>query len=127
MVTLGETGHTRLGWSTEKGDLQAPVGYDADSYGYRDIDGCKIHKALREKYGEEGYEEGDVIGFYINLPDGEHYAPKPPRLVLYKGQRYVSAPDTKEDEPKAVPGELKCLILHFHYVCCSVWFTCTVD
>ncbi|KAL0370342.1 UNVERIFIED_CONTAM: protein TRAUCO [Sesamum angustifolium] len=30
----------------------------------------KVHKALREKYGEEGYKEGDVIGFYINLPDG---------------------------------------------------------
>ncbi|CAL9154133.1 unnamed protein product [Musa hybrid cultivar] len=28
VVRLGETGHTRLGWTTEKGDLQAPVGYD---------------------------------------------------------------------------------------------------
>ncbi|KAK4754784.1 hypothetical protein SAY87_008541 [Trapa incisa] len=104
VVALGETGHTRLGWSTEKGDLQAPVGYDMNSYGYRDIDGCKVHKALREKYGEEGYKEGDVIGFYINLPDGEHYVPKPSRLVLYKGQRYVAAPGTKEDEQKVVPG-----------------------
>ena len=67
VVTLGETGHTRLGWSTEKGDLQAPVGYDGNSFGYRDIDGSKVHKALREKYGEEGYKEGDVIGFYINF------------------------------------------------------------
>ncbi|KAF8041193.1 hypothetical protein BT93_B3198 [Corymbia citriodora subsp. variegata] len=101
---LGETGHTRLGWSTEKGDLQAPVGYDGNSYGYRDIDGCKVHKALREKYGDEGYKEGDVIGFYINLPDGEQYAPKLPRLVLFKGQRYVSAANAKEDPPKVVPG-----------------------
>ncbi|TXG73270.1 hypothetical protein EZV62_001849 [Acer yangbiense] len=101
---LGETGHTRLGWSTEKGDLQAPVGYDANSFGYRDIDGSKVHKALREKYGEEGYKEGDVIGFYINLPEGEKYAPKPPHFVWYKGQRYVCAPDSKEDPPKVVPG-----------------------
>ncbi|XP_030458563.2 protein TRAUCO-like [Syzygium oleosum] len=101
---LGDTGHTRLGWSTEKGDLQAPVGYDGNSYGYRDIDGCKVHKALREKYGDEEYKEGDVIGFYINLPDGERYAPKPPRLVLFKGQRYVSTADPKEDPPKVVPG-----------------------
>ncbi|KAI9196036.1 hypothetical protein LWI28_020422 [Acer negundo] len=101
---LGETGHTRLGWSTEKGDLQAPVGYDANSFGYRDIDGSKVHKALREKYGEEGYKEGDVIGFYINLPEGEQYAPKPPHFVWYKGQRYVCAPDSKEDPPKVVPG-----------------------
>ncbi|KAI4306735.1 hypothetical protein L6164_029988 [Bauhinia variegata] len=104
VVKLGETGHTRLGWSTEKGDLQAPVGYDGNSFGYRDIDGSKIHKALREKYGEEGYKEGDVVGFYINLPDGEKYAPKAPHLVWYKGQRYVSAPDAKEDPPKVVPG-----------------------
>ncbi|GAV67898.1 SPRY domain-containing protein [Cephalotus follicularis] len=101
---LGETGHTRLGWSTEKGDLQAPVGYDGYSFGYRDIDGSKLHKALREKYGEEGYKEGDVIGFYVNLPEGGKYAPKAPHLVLYKGQRYVCAPDAKEDPPKVVHG-----------------------
>jgi len=106
VVHLGETGHTRLGWSTEKGDLQAPVGYDSNSFGYRDIDGSKIHKALREMYGEEGYKEGDVIGFYINLPNGNSYAPKLPQLVWYKGQKYVCAPDPKEDPPKIVPGEL---------------------
>ncbi|KAJ8543819.1 hypothetical protein K7X08_025437 [Anisodus acutangulus] len=104
VVKLGETGHTRLGWSTDKGDLQAPVGYDGNSFGYRDIDGSKIHKALREKYGEEGYGEGDVIGFYINLPEGSQYAPKPPRLVWYKGQRYICASDPKEDPPKIIPG-----------------------
>lgn len=104
VVNLGETGHTRLGWCTEKGDLQAPVGYDGNSFGYRDIDGSKVHKALREKYGEEGYKEGDVIGFYINLPEGSVYAPKPPNLVWFKGQRYVCAPDAKEDPPKVVPG-----------------------
>ncbi|KAK6138316.1 hypothetical protein DH2020_027900 [Rehmannia glutinosa] len=104
VVHLGETGHTRLGWSTDKGDLQAPVGYDGNSFGYRDVDGSKVHKALREKYGEEGYKEDDVIGFYINLPDGGSYAPNPPRLVWYKGQRYVCAPDPKEDPPKVVPG-----------------------
>lgn len=101
---MGVTGHTRLGWSTDKGDLQAPVGYDGNSFGYRDIDGCKIHKALREKYGEEGYAEGDVIGFYINLPEGNLYTPKPPQIVWYKGQRYVCAPDPKEDPPKVIPG-----------------------
>ncbi|KAL8262763.1 hypothetical protein R6Q59_024113 [Mikania micrantha] len=108
VVNLGETGHTRLGWSTEKGDLQAPVGYDGNSYGYRDIDGSKVHKALREKYGDEGYVEGDVIGFYINLPDGSLYAPKAPQLVLYKGQKYAYATDASEDPPKVVPGSEIC-------------------
>ncbi|PKA46407.1 hypothetical protein AXF42_Ash020298 [Apostasia shenzhenica] len=105
VVRFGESGHTRLGWTTENGDLQAPVGYDGNSYGYRDIDGCKIHKALREKYGEEGYAEGDVIGFYISLPEGEQYAPKPPNFVWYKGQRYMYSATGKEEPPKVVPGE----------------------
>ncbi|KAL1539951.1 protein TRAUCO-like [Salvia divinorum] len=104
VLHLGETGHTRLGWSTEKGDLQAPVGYDANSFGYRDIDGSKVHKAMRDKYADEGYKEGDVIGFYINLPDGMSYAPNPPRLVWHKGQRYICAPNVKEDALKVVPG-----------------------
>ncbi|XP_071922195.1 uncharacterized protein [Coffea arabica] len=104
VVHLGDTGHTRLGWSTDKGDLQAPVGYDGNSFGYRDIDGSKVHKAVREKYGEDGYKEGDVIGFYINLPEGNLYTPKPPRWIWYKGQKYVSAPDAKDDPPKVVPG-----------------------
>ncbi|XP_047308605.1 protein TRAUCO-like [Impatiens glandulifera] len=104
VVNLGETGHTRIGWTTEKGDLQAPVGYDGNSYGYRDIDGCKIHKAMRETYGEEGFKEGDVIGFYINLPEGSLYAPKQQDLVWYRGQKYVSKADVKEEDPKVVPG-----------------------
>nr|XP_043609908.1 protein TRAUCO [Erigeron canadensis] len=108
VMTLGETGHTRLGWCNEKGDLQAPVGYDGNSYGYRDIDGSKVHKAVREKYGEEGYGEGDVIGFYISLPDGKKYAPKQPQLVLYKGQKYAYASDTKDEPPKVVPGSEIC-------------------
>ena len=126
VVNLGETGHTRLGWSTEKGDLQAPVGYDGNSFGYRDIDGSKVHKALREKYGDEGYKEGDVIGFYINLPDGGSYAPKPPHLVWYKGQRYATAPEAKEDALQSVPGEFnvnvfKCLSFSLRLVSIS-WY-----
>ncbi|KAK1315951.1 hypothetical protein QJS10_CPA05g00837 [Acorus calamus] len=103
ILRLGETGHTRLGWTTIKGDLQAPVGYDGNSFGYRDIDGSKVHKALREKYGEVGYGEGDVIGFYINLPEGNLFAPKPPRTVWIKGQRYLNSDEGKDNPPKVVP------------------------
>jgi Set1/Ash2 histone methyltransferase complex subunit ASH2 len=113
---LGETGHTRLGWSTDKGDLQAPVGYDSYSYGFRDIDGSMLHKALREKYAEEGYKEGDVIGFYINLPEGEKYAPKKPYLVCLKGQRFFYPVDGKEETPQVVPGKLLCTS-YYQYHC----------
>lgn len=109
VMKLGESGHTRLGWATEKGDLQAPVGFDGNSFAYRDVDGSKVHKALREKYGD-GYGEGDVIGFYISLPEGGLYAPKPPQLVWYKGQRYICASDIKEEPPKVVPGEFHLLL-----------------
>ncbi|KAI3954572.1 hypothetical protein MKW98_019703 [Papaver atlanticum] len=110
VMKLGETGHTRLGWSSDKGDIQAPVGYDEYSFGYRDVDGSKIHKALREKYGEEGYVEGDVIGCYINLPQGGLYAPKPVHLFWYKGQKYSSTLEEKDKEEaaKVVPGSEIC-------------------
>lgn len=99
---LGDTGHTRLGWSTEKGDVQAPVGYDGNSYGYRDLDGTKVHKAIREPYGDGPYVEGDVVGFYINLPNGSEYAPKPPRYVWYRG--HLHSCNGVEEAPKVVPG-----------------------
>lgn len=35
----------RLGWSTEKGDLQAPVGYDGFSFAYRDKEGTIFHQS----------------------------------------------------------------------------------
>ncbi|KAJ6833371.1 protein TRAUCO-like [Iris pallida] len=104
VLRLGPTGHARLGWATEKGDLQAPVGYDGSSYGYRDVDGSRVHRAQRERYGAEGYGEGDVIGFYLGMPDGERYAPRPPHLVWYKGQRYMYNTDGKDESPKVVPG-----------------------
>lgn len=28
--------HIRIGWSTRQGELQAPVGFDQHSFGYRD-------------------------------------------------------------------------------------------
>ncbi|XP_024391213.1 uncharacterized protein [Physcomitrium patens] len=101
---LGKTGHTRLGWSTWKGDLQAPVGFDANSYAFRDVDGSKVHQAIREPYAS-AYAEGDVIGFYINLPDGAKYASKY-ELYVNKATRAVfRVPLEKEDgPPKCVPG-----------------------
>eukprot|EP01100_Stratorugosa_tubuloviscum_P015194 TRINITY_DN856_c1_g1_i1.p1 TRINITY_DN856_c1_g1~~TRINITY_DN856_c1_g1_i1.p1 ORF type:complete len:167 (-),score=70.32 TRINITY_DN856_c1_g1_i1:28-528(-) len=49
----GPNSHFRIGWSTEKGDAQAPVGFDRHSYSYRDIEGRKFHCARRRTYGQE--------------------------------------------------------------------------
>ncbi|KAK9804956.1 hypothetical protein WJX73_003518 [Symbiochloris irregularis] len=69
MQHLGETGHCRLGWSAGQGELQAPVGYDAHSFAYRDLEGVKVHRALRQEYGKP-FREGDVVGCFLHLPPG---------------------------------------------------------
>ena len=45
------------------------MGYDQFSYGYRDLEGSKVHKALREEYGA-AFREGDVVGCLLHLPPG---------------------------------------------------------
>lgn len=67
---LSHSGNVRLGWSTEKGDVQAPVGYDRYSYSYRDKEGTKFHVSRGLPYGQP-YGSGDTIGFYISLPKVE--------------------------------------------------------
>ncbi|TVU50833.1 hypothetical protein EJB05_02224, partial [Eragrostis curvula] len=108
VVHLGATGHTRLGWATNRADLQTPVGYDAYGFGYRDIDGAKVHKAWREKYADEGYGEGDVLGFYISLPDGDQYEPKQPDLIQYKGLPFHVQVPKEHKTPDPVPGSKIC-------------------
>lgn len=49
---LPHNGNVRLGWCTEKGDVQAPVGYDKYSYSYRDKEGTKFHESRGKPYGE---------------------------------------------------------------------------
>ncbi len=60
MVHLGATGHARLGWCTQRAELQAPVGFDAHGFCYRDLEGSKVHRGLREPYGKP-YGAGDVV------------------------------------------------------------------
>ena len=81
-------------------DIEAPVGYDAFGYSYRDLEGSKVHAGWRHPYGE-AYGEGDTVGMYINLPDGAQDAPKPPEVVKWKGQPYFVEETTGE---KPVPG-----------------------
>jgi hypothetical protein len=45
VLVLTEDVVCRLGWSTEKGDLQAPVGYDGFSFAYRDKEGTIFHQS----------------------------------------------------------------------------------
>jgi hypothetical protein len=61
--------HFRVGWSTRQGELEGPVGFDKFSFGYRDMNGSKVHDSVRnDEYGES-YSAGDVIGCLIILDD----------------------------------------------------------
>lgn len=75
---------TRIGWSQQLGNLQAPCGYDKFSYAWRSRKGSKCHQSYVKLYSES-YKEGDVVGFHIHLPD-----PPDPKLLL---------PVTHKDKP----------------------------
>lgn len=80
-----------LGWATKQADIQTPVGFDAHGFAYRDIEGVKVHRNVREPYGapygvwdglapRAGFTQtphrprplragkGDVVGLFIDLP-----------------------------------------------------------
>ncbi|EGT41366.1 hypothetical protein CAEBREN_04175 [Caenorhabditis brenneri] len=60
--------HIRIGWSTCHAVLQAPVGYNKFSYGWRSKCGTKFHEAKGKKYHAGGFKKGDVLGCLIHLP-----------------------------------------------------------
>lgn len=62
----------RLGWGTAKADIQAPVGYDGHGFGFRDVNGAKVHAGVREHYG---------IPFGVYLFDAPLSCALPPRLL----------------------------------------------
>ncbi|TAQ85227.1 hypothetical protein B7494_g6457 [Chlorociboria aeruginascens] len=63
-------GNVRMGWARREATLDAPVGYDAYSYGLRDKEGQKVFMSRPKAFFPAGEDirEGDVIGLEINLP-----------------------------------------------------------
>ncbi|CAF9922821.1 MAG: hypothetical protein GOMPHAMPRED_002682 [Gomphillus americanus] len=68
--TDGPGGHVRMGISRREAPLETPVGWDAYSYGLRDVAGQKVHKSRPQDFLPPGESicEGDVIGLQIQLP-----------------------------------------------------------
>ncbi|KAL2206505.1 hypothetical protein CC79DRAFT_1322941 [Sarocladium strictum] len=62
--------HVRMGWARREASLDAPVGFDAYSYGFRDVSGEKVYMSRPKEFfpAGEGIREGDVIGLEIQLP-----------------------------------------------------------
>lgn len=62
--------HVRMGWARREASLDAPVGFDAYSYGIRDVTGEKVFMSRPKDFfpPDETIQEGDVIGLEIQLP-----------------------------------------------------------
>ncbi|MCJ1334908.1 hypothetical protein MMC09_000173 [Bachmanniomyces sp. S44760] len=63
-------GHVRLGWARREASLDTPVGFDAYSYGLRDVASQKVHMSRPKDFlplGED-LRVGDIIGLEIDLP-----------------------------------------------------------
>jgi COMPASS component BRE2 len=90
-------GHVRMGWARREATLDAPVGFDAYSYGLRDAKGQKVFMSRPKDFFPPGQEiqEGDVIGLEINLPSESLH-----RKVV-EGH-YNPAVDLADDEPSSV-------------------------
>ncbi|RUP47888.1 hypothetical protein BC936DRAFT_145213 [Jimgerdemannia flammicorona] len=69
----GDGAHVRIGWARRESCLNAPVGFDAYAYGFRDLTGERIHCSLPDHFGEP-FHTGDVIGLYISLPGKRPHA-----------------------------------------------------
>jgi hypothetical protein len=66
--------HCRLGWSTARGDKQAPVGFDAFGFGFRDTPAARFNRARGVAYGKP-YGVNDVVGLLIWLPPADGASP----------------------------------------------------
>ena len=63
-------GHVRLGWARREASLDTPVGFDAYSYGIRDVAGQKVHMSRPKDFMplNSDFCVGDVVGMEITLP-----------------------------------------------------------
>lgn len=86
--------HVRMGWARREASLDAPVGFDAYSYGIRDVAGEKVFMSRPKEFfpASEGIREGDVIGLEIQLPSENLQ-----RKIM--SNTYNPAIDASDDEP----------------------------
>lgn len=95
-------GHVRMGWARREATLDAPVGFDAYSYGLRDVAGQKVFMSRPKDFFPAGEDirEGDVIGLEINLPsEGLH------RKVV-EGNYNPAVDLTDDEEPKLEAADI---------------------
>ncbi|KAL4664100.1 hypothetical protein H8957_013379 [Semnopithecus entellus] len=89
------------------GNLQAPLGYDKFSYSWRSKKGTKFHQSIGKHYSS-GYGQGDILGFYINLPEDTETAKSLPdtykdkALIKFKSYLYFEEKDFVDKAEKSL-------------------------
>ncbi|XP_078421541.1 set1/Ash2 histone methyltransferase complex subunit ASH2 isoform X3 [Cetorhinus maximus] len=97
----------RLGWSQPLGNLQAPLGYDKFSYSWRSKKGTKFHQSIGKHYAK-GYGQGDILGFYLYLPEDTEAARALPdtykdkALIKFKSYLYFEEKDFVDKAEKSL-------------------------
>ncbi|XP_077506903.1 set1/Ash2 histone methyltransferase complex subunit ASH2-like isoform X3 [Amblyomma americanum] len=107
---MPENSATRIGWSQELANLQAPLGYDRFGYSWRSRKGTRFHESRGYHYHDGGYGAGDTLGFLIELPkceekEGQLTLPdafKDRRLVKVKSYLYFEEKDEVQQAIKAL-------------------------
>ena len=94
-----------LGWSTEKGDLQGPVGYDKYSFSYRNSTGQKFYRARGKPYGVT-FGAGDTIGMMIKttgeIEERDSIVDLPKERKKSKWAKETTIYSKKVDEPQKI-------------------------
>ncbi|GMR37033.1 hypothetical protein PMAYCL1PPCAC_07228, partial [Pristionchus mayeri] len=125
----------RIGWAQQYGVVQACVGYNKFSYGWRSRKGTKFHNGVGKTYYRNGFKEGDVLGCLISLPfdscnpgpDSSKYLPssgKDHTMIKFKNRYFFE----EHEDPANVMKRLEPLegsyVEFFHNgVSCGIAFT----
>uniref|UniRef100_A0AAY4AR88 SPRY domain-containing protein n=1 Tax=Denticeps clupeoides TaxID=299321 RepID=A0AAY4AR88_9TELE len=97
----------RLGWSQALGNLQAPLGYDKFSYSWRSKKGTRFHQSIGKHYSDS-YGQGDILGFFIDLPDNTETSKALPdtykdkALIKFKSYLYFEEKDYVDKAEKSL-------------------------
>ena len=96
-------GHVRIGWARREATLEGPVGFDAYSYGLRDLNTQAMHMSRPKPFGIQNMVEGDIIGCEISLPS----------LSLHRrvvDGVYNKAVDVSDDFDAGIRGEFSDIV-----------------
>ncbi|CAN6675130.1 hypothetical protein TRVA0_093S00144 [Trichomonascus vanleenenianus] len=106
--------HVRFGVTRREAEIEAPVGYDAYGYGFRDVNGEKVHISRPKSFLNEPVSTGDVIGIRVCIPRNEDYKNIPVYRDRYplkkKNNVYFEAIEyvgTKKMSELLLPNELQ--------------------